>query len=61
MCGACGTKERGLMVLGSIAFLAAIFVIACAILGSLCFVCRHSQQQSEEKKPGKKFLMSDFK
>ena len=28
------------------AFLAAIFVVACAILGCLYFVCRHSQQQS---------------
>ena len=49
------------MVLGSMAFLAAIFVIACAILGALYLVCRHSQQQSDEKKPAKKLLMSDFK
>jgi hypothetical protein len=47
------------MVLGSIAFLAAIFVVACAILGGLYLVCRHSQ--SDEKKPAKKLLMSDFK
>ncbi len=49
------------MVLGSIAFLAAVFVIACAILCGLYFVCRRPQQQSDEKKPAKKVLMSDLK
>jgi hypothetical protein len=47
--------ERGFMVLGSVAFLAAIVVVACAILGGLYFACRHSQQQSDEKSRAKNF------
>ena len=49
------------MVLGSLVFLAPVFLIACAVLCGLYFVCRPSQQQSDEKKPTKKVLMSDLK
>ena len=49
------------MVLGSLVFLAAVFVIACAVLCGLYFVCRQSQQQPDEIKPAKKVLMSDSK
>ena len=49
------------MVLESMVFLATLFVIACAILCGLYFMCCHSQQQSDEKRPNKKLLMSDLK
>lgn len=48
------------MVLESVVFAAGIVVIACAMIGGLYLLCRHAAQ-SEETKPGKKLLMSDYK
>ena len=48
------------MVLESVVFAAGIVLIACAIISGLYLLCRHAGQ-SEEIKPGKKLLISDFK
>ncbi len=48
------------MVLESVVFAAGIVLIVCAIVSGLYLLCRHAGQ-SEETKPPKKLLMSDFK
>ena len=48
------------MLVGSIAFIAAIFVIACAVLGGLARVCWRVRPQ-DTGKPHKKPLLSNWK
>jgi hypothetical protein len=48
------------MLVESIAFIAAIFVIACAVLGGLARVCWHTRPQ-DAGKPHKKPLLSNWK
>jgi hypothetical protein len=46
-------------MLHSTAFLAAVIVIACAVIGGLCLLCRHAR--AHEEKPAKKLPMSNLK
>jgi len=48
------------MLVESIAFIAAIFVIACAVLGALVLVCWHTHSQ-DTGKSHKKPLPSNWK
>jgi hypothetical protein len=48
------------MLVESIAFIAAIFVIACAFLGGLARVCWHTRPQ-DTGKPHKRPLLSNWK
>jgi hypothetical protein len=48
------------MLVESIAFIAAIFVIAGAVLGGLALVCWHTRPQ-DTGKPHKKPLLSNWK
>jgi hypothetical protein len=48
------------MLVESIAFIAALFVIAAAILGGLALVCWHSRPP-DTGKPHKKPLLSNWK
>jgi hypothetical protein len=48
------------MLVESTAFIAAIFVIACVILGGLAHVCWHTHP-SDKGKPQKKPLLSNWK
>ena len=47
------------MLVESMAFIAAIFVIACVILGGLARVCWHTRPTDHEK-PHKKPLLSNW-
>jgi hypothetical protein len=48
------------MLVESIAFIAALFVIAAAIIGGLALVCWHTRPQ-DTGKPHKKPLLSNWK